>query len=546
MLWLIACGGFAGATLAVPVLAKAQLTSRLPILVVDLAHDSVPDEPKARAWMRLVEGGGPGPNTPNGPTAEYEGWVGIERRGQTSQQLFPKIGYGIELRTVAYEDTSAVLLGMPAEEDWVLHGPYSDKSLLRNALAYRIARGVMPYAPRSRFVELVLGGEYRGVYLLTEKIKRDGDRVNLARLEAADTTGVALTGGYLLSVDKGPDVRSGGIGFALEPSGVAEAARRTELRYEYPRADRIAPAQRAYVRAWMQDFEDRLLREGLDDPVDGYLAVVDLRSFVDYCIVNEVAKNIDAYRISTFLYKDREDRGGRLAMGPVWDFNLAFGNADYCGGAESSGWVVNFFDVCPQDAFQAPFWYRRLFASDSFRVALATRYADLRRAGQALSDGRLRLLVDSLEAELAGEPAARNFARWPVLGERVWPNPVVETSHAQAVDRVWGFLRGRLVWLDRVLEGWTSAQPEASPSEPVPIALAPNPGSGTVRLVGLDSLGYPVTLELYAPSGALIGRSVLDGPEVPVQVPPGWPCVAYRLRAPRRPTVRGWWLRSRN
>jgi len=138
----------------------------------------------------------------NGPYNVYDGKIGIEFRGSSSLALFPKKGYGLETRDELGENLNISLLGMPAENDWVLHGPYSDKTLMRNALAYSIASDVMAYAPRIRFCELIIDDNYKGIYLLTEKIKRDSCRVNVPKLNPDEIDGDDVTGGYILKFDK--------------------------------------------------------------------------------------------------------------------------------------------------------------------------------------------------------------------------------------------------------------------------------------------------------------------------------------------------------
>lgn len=485
-------------------------SSRLPIIEIDLAHERIPDEPKAVARMRIVYNGPDVENRPGGPTGEYVGAVGVERRGSTSQFLFPKTGYGLELRTADDRDTSAALLGMPREEDWVLHGPYSDKSLIRNAFAYSLGARLMDYAPRVRFVELVLGGDYRGVYVLTERVKRDRNRVDVARLGTEDISGEALTGGYILKVDKstGEGSAPGRIrGFEL-PRVRRPRARPTRVLHHYPRPRDITPAQSSYIEEYLRDFEARLASDDFDDPVLGYAPVADVETFVNYLIVNEVTRNVDAYRISTFLHKDRDGGlgGGRLRMGPVWDYNLALANADYCSGSAVRGWAFNFSSVCPEDGFYVPFWYPRLFQSAVFREALHTRYTGLRTDGP-LSDRALFGLFDSLAAALPPPAVERNFARWPGLGTYTWPNSFVPDSHAEAVAHARDFLARRLGWLDEQVAELAEARSPGGAD--TGIRFGPNPGHADARLFGLAPADYPVHVRWFDEVGREVGEQVV-------------------------------------
>ena len=132
---------------------------------------------------------------------DYKGKIGIEFRGSTSQS-FPKKPYGFETWDESGEDNDVKLLGMPKESDWTLNATYNDKTLMRDGLSYILAGSVMEYAPRVRYNELVINGQYRGIYLLVEKIKRDKNRVDISKIETTDNQGDALTGGYIIKIDK--------------------------------------------------------------------------------------------------------------------------------------------------------------------------------------------------------------------------------------------------------------------------------------------------------------------------------------------------------
>ena len=518
--------------------------SRLPILEIDIAADGIPDEPKVLTGMRLVYEEGRAVNAVGGPTRDYVGAVAIEQRGSSSRDLFPKVGYKLELRGADGADASAALLGMPEEEDWVLHGPYSDKTLLRNAFSYVLARGLPGYAPRCRFVELVLGGEYWGVYLLVESVKRDGDRVDVAKLTPADATGDALTGGYILKVDKvtGEDFGHDPA-FRLPPRQL-RGQPETQLLYHYPKPRNITPAQRRYIRAWMQAFEERLAGPDFEDEALGYAPLIDERSFVDYLFVNEITKNVDAYRLSTYLYKARDRDGGRLHMGPVWDFNLALANADYGGADVVENWGFDFDRYRPDDAFQAPFWFTRLWSSAGFRQNCARRWSSLRVQGEALSDARLYGVYDSLAAEIGGEVAARNFERWPVLGAYTWPNSFVPATHSLALVHAREYLRQRLAWLDTQFEAITAAADTALAGGPV--RILPNPGPGeAARLAGVGPAAYPARVAWFDPLGRLLLETSVARGGSPLQTPAAAGLYFFRVQGSDGAELgAGQWVRS--
>ena len=480
--------------------ASAQRFSEspLPILVIDAAADSIPDEPKVLTRLRVVYNGEGVRNRLDGSTLDYVGAVAIERRGASSQ-LHPKRGFGLELRDGDGEDTDAPLLGMPPEEDWVLHGPYADQSLVRNAFTYAMARGLSTYAPRTRFVELVLDGEYEGVYLLTESVKRDRARVDVAKLTAADTIGEPLTGGYILKLDKAVADDPAYVSSFSLPHQSALAAQGTHIRYHYPKPDRIRPQQRAYIRDWMADFEATLAADDFEDPLAGFAPLIDAESFTDFLFVNEITRNIDAYVFSTYLYKERDRDGGRLHMGPVWDFNFALGYAHWNSGQDPEGWV--FENRRPEPArAEVPFWWERLWSAREFREGAETRWRNLRADGGALSDRRLGGLLDSLEAAVGGEVAERNFRRWPTLGS---------DTHAGQVQGLRDFLAARLLWMDEQLGRDIRLPGAGGPAAEA--RVAPNPGGGSVlRVLGVAGDDHPVSVEWYDGMGRRVGTSTVE------------------------------------
>ena len=276
-------------------------SSNLPIVIIDTGGRSIPDEPKIDAWMGVIDNG-PGQRNRLGDRFDgSEGPIAIEIRGSTSQQ-FPKKSYGLETRQDDGENRNVSLLGLPSENDWILYGPYSDKSLMRNALVYWMAQRMGAYASRSRFCEVVINGDYRGVYVLLEKIKRDGDRVDIARLDPDEVDGDEVTGGYIIRIDRYTKGVERGWYTAYSFKG-----NRVLYQYYYPTADNIVPQQEAYIRAYTDSLAAAMARWQGD-----YTRFLDLASFVDYLILNEVVKNVDAYRLSTY-HAQRQGQQGRQA-----------------------------------------------------------------------------------------------------------------------------------------------------------------------------------------------------------------------------------------
>lgn len=481
--------------------------SNLPILVIETNGQVIPDEPKITVEMGLIANPAGERNGLDDAFLGYEGWAGLEVRGSTSQELFDKKSYALETRTATADNRNVSLLGMPKENDWVLHGPYSDKSLIRNALAYRLAALVTDYAPRIRFVELVIDGSYEGLYLLTEKIKRDKNRVAISKLRPEDESGDPLTGGYILKIDKMTGVNSSG--FVSEHPPRPGSTQQVSFLYHEPKGRDITAVQQAYVQGQIRGLENLLQGSDYADSLRGYPQYFDRASLVDYFIVNELCKNIDAYRLSTFLVKDRDSVDPRWRMGPVWDFNTAFGNVEFCAGAAVEGWVVDFNSVCPDNAWPVPFWWQRFWADPSFRRAVRNRWYELR--GDVLSDGQLEFYLDSL-GHTIGEAQRRNFERWPVLSKYVWPNWFVGDAHAEEMDYLSNWLSERTAWIDAQLAAPISSDvPGGGAFVP---RVSPNPFWQELRLEYATRGGQEVAVQLFNAQGQLLLHQVdRDHPE---------------------------------
>jgi len=307
----------------------------------------------------------------------------------------------------------------------VLSAPYADKTLMRNHLAYTLWRRMDRYASRTRFVEVLFRTSdttwaYNGVYVGMEKIKRDGDRVDIEKIRGD------LTGGYILKVDW-PDPDEW---YFTAPNGV-------DVIVEYPKSDDITPAQQDWIVSFVED-----LHASLPPRTEGsrFAEYVDPLSFADFLILRELFKDIDTYRASTYFHKDKT---GQLFAGPVWDFNASSGNGGYLDLAGTAGWML---DAWPDAAA----WWRDLLVDDAFRALLLDRWATLR--GGLLSQGSIEAEIDAAAA-LLGEAADRNFSRWPVLGVYVWPNasPMGDTW-ADELQLLRDWLRARGEWMDEHIE----------------------------------------------------------------------------------------------
>jgi hypothetical protein len=415
-------------------------TSNLPIVVINTNGQTIVDDPRIVCDMGVIDNGFGVMNSISDPFNDYNGKISIEYRGSSSQ-TFPKKPYALETQDSIGNNNNVSLLGMPIENDWILYAPYSDKALMRNFLTFDLGRKMGHYSPRTVYCELVINGDYKGIYILMEKIKRDKDRVDIAKLDADDLAGDSLTGGYIVKVDK--YTGTGGVDWLSDFPNISGGS--LYIQYHYPEATALQPQQLNYIEQYVDSFEYALNGLNFADTSIGYAKYIDINSFIDFYIINEISKNIDGYRLSTYMHKDKQSKGGKLTMGPFWDFNLAFGNADYCNGGITSGWEVN--GGCGGNN---PFWFERLLDDTIYENKLKCRWEYLRE--KSFHQDSIFNFIDSMALYL-NDAQQRNFQQWPTLGTYVWPNFYVGSTYQDELNFFKTWIGDRLLWIDNNLGG---------------------------------------------------------------------------------------------
>lgn len=441
--------------------------SQIPYLVIDSQGASIPYEPGVPAQMKIYEK----------KKLVQTQRIDIEFRGKTSFRLSDKKGFNFEAIDASGEGMDVSFFGMPAEEDWRLIGHVVnvkdryiwDRSLMYNFLGYELSRSIGKYASRGTFVEIEVNGEYLGVYYFCEKLKRDSQRIDIKSLNATSTN---LTGGYILTIDKASigkdgigkplsyfysnwdddarytnqnsfrsayDVFRNEIAFpAFGPPYHQNQYLETYFLYEYPKAENITDDQKNYIANYIQAFETALITDDFGSGIRNYADYIDIGSFVDYFIINELCRNVDAYRISTYLVKDRD---GKLAMGPVWDMNIGFDETDRI---PMNDWVINYNNYVSQDAWMMPFWWPRLMEDPEFRTALKQRWTSLRSG--SLSNSQLTQLVEDTAIHLQKNGAVqRNYAKWEVNADR---------TYEQSILNLKSYMQQRANWMDGEISGF--------------------------------------------------------------------------------------------
>lgn len=503
-------------------------SSNLPIISINTNGQQIPDDPKITADMGIIFNAANARNNLTDPFNHYNGKIGIEIRGQSSQ-MFPMKSYSIELRDAGGNSVDRSLFGLPKEADWVLYAPYTDKTLMRNFLAYTMSRELGHWAANCRFVEVVINGDYKGVYIFMERIKRGSGRVPIPKMSATDVSGDAVTGGYIFSLDKEPD----GWFSSYPTPGATSANSNRRFSYVYPKVENIVQAQKDYLKSYVDSFERALAGNNFQDPVNGVRRFANLPSFIDYFIVNEVSRNVDGYRLSTYMYKDRASNNGKIVAGPVWDYDLAFRNADYCNGSFTSGWAYQFNTVCPGDgAGLIPFWWNRFMQDTAFVANLRCRWKEQRQ--QSISNARLYRLVDSV-SNLLSEAQVRHFQRWQILGKYVWPNPQpIPTSYAEELSTLKVWLDNRLQWIDANLPNMGACYDyPTNATSSIMVSLSPNPvqNSGNLQIQSRsDQLVY---LQITDMLGRNLGTRRINVRAGMNQVPlnaNSWPSGIYYLQ----------------
>ena len=479
--------------------AQTLTSSNLPIIIINTNGQTIVDDPKITADMGIIFNGENVRNNVSDPLNHYNGKIGIEIRGQSSQ-MFPMKSYSLELRDASGNSVEKSLFGMPKEADWVLYAPYTDKTLMRNFLAYTLSNELGRWAAHCRFVEVMVNGDYKGIYVFMERIKRGSGRVNIAKMSNTDVSDDGVTGGYIFSLDKEPN----GWFSSYPVPGAFNLAKR-QFSYVYPKPENIVQPQKDYIKSYVDSFENALAGSNFQDKTNGVRKFADISSFIDYFIVNEVSRNVDGYRLSTFFYKDRNSKNRKIFAGPAWDYDLAFRNANYCDGSKTSGWAYEFNSVCPGDgAGLIPFWWNKFMFDTAFVSDLRCRWKDMRES--VISEAHLNHLIDSI-VSLTTEARARHFQRWPVLGQYVWPNPQpIASNYEGEISYLKTWIKDRLFWIDYNIPNAGACEDwEDIATESLQVSIYPNPNNGidyTIRIKTKDQ--QTIGLNVYDGTGRLV------------------------------------------
>lgn len=403
--WAIILALSAALACARPATPPTEIASTIPVVSIEVADRKSPSRAQERPASVSVRG------------RRYAARIKV--RGDSST-LYPKKQFTLKLRA----DDSPLevgLLGMTPAATWVLASPYADKTLIKNVVGLAQARELFPYAPQTRWIELVLNGEYHGVYTLTEKIERGADKIDVPSLRR---------GGFILKVDAGD-----------EPYVVS--GRGTKFTLVYPDdEDDLSESSLHWLQQWLTSFEASLATAS-------YHRYAHEKSFIDYFLQQELWRNIDGFRKSMYLHKGADHK---VHMGPSWDFDLGAAGLSLYEGTNPEGWrhaKLRYAWPSPDDVT----WFNELLRHEPYRQRVIARWNELRRPGALFSDARIRAMIQEHVRVLSQGPAARNFARWKVIDRPLFPVfyftvlPIYDSWEGE-VWRSQQFLLDRAAWID--------------------------------------------------------------------------------------------------
>jgi CotH kinase protein/Lamin Tail Domain/Secretion system C-terminal sorting domain len=434
--------------------------SNLPIVVITTDNDPISgnpleiiDEPKILASMKIIKRPDGSRNyLTDANTAlflNYNGRIGIELRGSSSQEL-PKKPYGLTtLKADNISNNNVSILGMPAENDWVLNALAFDASLIRDYISYNMARQMGNYATRTEYCEVVINGEYKGLYVFQEKVKASENRVNIQKITATDITEPNITGGYIIEANR-PDA-------GTLPTWVMEE---TNFNTVLPKPENIKPEQKTYINGEFNRLKNNVYNYS---PQDGYTSVIDVPSFVDFIMVNELASNADVYQFSTYFHKDK---GGKLRAGPVWDLNLTFANT-FTGSSDVDQWQFS------NGNKTGPWFWNGLMENSTFPCYFSKRWHEMIAPGMPLNETVLTNYIDNTLSYIS-EAIPREQAKWGTL-----------TNHLTDIATIKTFITNRIAWITANVGSYTACENVITP----PLVITKinyNPATSTEFAVSND------------------------------------------------------------
>ena len=365
----------------------------------------------------------------NGSKVQIE--TGTTRLRGNASISFPKKPYRIKLDTKKHMFKDSDMKSPAKAKKWTLINNYGDKSLMRNLISFEVSRRMkMPYTPWSKPVDVVVNGEYKGCYQLTDQINIDKDRVNITEIEPEDIEGEALTGGYLLELD----------GYASQETSWFTTRFGSPVTIKSPDDNSITTEQHKYIEDFYNQMEMRIMSKNFKDPEVGYRSMLDEKSLQRYWLVEELTGNPDAFH-SCYISKDRGVN--KLRVETVWDFDLAFDNDSRFYPNRDYG---DYLSLARGGAGNSRALLKRIFTDEIFCDSLRVMWETARK-DWGITEESLIAYIDSTALELE-ESQRLNFIRWPILNTVQHLNPRVAGTYEGEVEYLREYIRERIPFLD--------------------------------------------------------------------------------------------------
>ncbi len=404
--------------------------SNLPIVIIttDINPDTgqlteIPDDPKILASMKIISRPNGARNyLTDGNTTDflnYNGRIKIEIKGSTSQLLDKKPYSLTTLQDDDISNNNVSILDMPSENDWILNSLAFDSSLIRDYLSNSLSSNLGNYAPHGKYCEVVINGDYKGVYLLMEKIKIDSNRVNIQKMNPSDNSSPNVTGGYITKCDK---TNGDPIAWSFNNT----IGNDVYFIHDTPNPNTITAEQNNYIYNEFDSLET-IMNVQNASITTGFPSKIDIPSFIDYMLLCELASNVDSYQFSTYFHKDRK---GKLRAGPIWDFNLAYGLDVFGDRSQTNIWQ---FDN--GDNIGASFW-KNLYLNPIYKCYLSKRWNDITTTNQPLNYYVIANQIDHLSEQLS-ESRIRENQRWNTIG-----------NYNETISNLKTWIQTRINWMN--------------------------------------------------------------------------------------------------
>lgn len=456
--------------------------TNLPIVFINTLGSVIQRDDRITARMKIIDNGIGSLNHGDTiayplQTVDYDGYIGIKYRGNTSFEKSDKKPYGFKTLEQTLEEggkkQKVSLLGMGKDNDWVLIAPFADKSMIRDVLTFELARPYFAYTPHTRFCEVILNGVYYGVYILSERPGKGKHRLNLN--DPGEDEG-DLTGDFHVEIDRNDEEI-----YYTSPYppknlfGLDDSSRKIFYQYDSPDPDDLKemPEEvRNNIDAAINDMESCFKQSNYADPDEGYSRYINPTSFVDYFLTTEFTLNIDGYRLSTHLYKYSETRALNEGLDhrwqtTLWDYNIAYGNDSFYGDRVDI-WQYNYNKWGIASEHHIPFWWEKLLADPAFNQAICRRWTEYRMGGY--TEDHIISVIDELADELTMYGAAnRNEQAWGTYGQRIWPSYTTIENFEEEITHLKTWIRSRLMFLDKnflVVTGMTEEVSTPVPPSP--------------------------------------------------------------------------------